>query len=363
VSRVLVLSADRGIPLLGPSGSSAHLRGVVVALGAAGHAVHVATPRAVDKRGAAAALEVQHTTAEPRRWGWVPRRWRDRGELWDARRLVTRALRDFGEPDLIYERHALFCDAGARAAAQLGVPRVVELNAPLALERARYGDLRDRELAAAVERASLRAADRVVAVSGWLARWAIHDAGCDPARVRHVPNGVAARPPGDRDATRSRLGLSGLVIGFLGTMKPWHGADRLLAMLDALPQATLLLAGDGPAPPPAHPRAIALGRVAPADVPDVVAAMDVALAPYAADAPAWFCPLKLLDYRAQGVPIVAADVGDCRALVSDAGEVVPTDDVEAWVAAIERQAARRAAPWLRSWERVVDESLDGLLHP
>lgn len=103
-----------------------------------------------------------------------------------------------------------------------------------------------------------------------------------------------------------------------------------------------------------------LGRVAPADLPDAVAAMDVALAPYAADAPPWFCPPKLLDYRAQGVPIVAADVGDCRALVADHGEIVPTDDVAAWAAAIRRQAGRVVPAHTRTWDQTVTEALRDL---
>ena len=104
-----------------------------------------------------------------------------------------------------------------------------------------------------MERANLRQADRVIAVSEWLADWATRQ-GVPPSRVRHVPNGTSLTQPGRRDATRRCLGLSGLVIGFVGTHKPWHGLGGLPAVLEAVPEATALVIGDGPVPVPDHPR-------------------------------------------------------------------------------------------------------------
>ncbi len=358
MTRVLVVSADPGIPLYGPSGSSAHLRGMIRSFAGAGHEVVVAVPRLADARGASGddVVPARVVTHTPRRWGIVPRRWRERGEGWDADRLVARALAEV-HPELIYERHALWCVAGAAAQRRLGVPRIVELNAPLARERAQLGGLRDVAGAEARERASLRAATRVNAVSAWLARWAVEEAGCDPSRVAHVPNGVTWLGPGQRDATRQRLGLTGLVVGFVGSMKAWHGVDRIPAFLDHLPGATALVVGDGPIRLPEHPRLRAVGRVPPREVGDYVAAMDVALAPYRSDAPPWFCPLKLLEYRAQGVPIVAADVGDCAALAGPEGVALTTDDPAAWAAEITAAAARPRRPFVRSWDDVLAEAL------
>lgn len=360
--RVLVLCGDRGIPLYGPSGASAHLRGVVRALAEGDDAVHVAVHRLSDKRGRVDTpdIPVPLTTRKPRDWAWIPRRWREHGLRWDALALAKDALRDGAEPDLIYERYSLFCDAGVRIAEQRHVPRVVELNAPLSIERGRYGGIRDPSLARKLEREALRTADRVCTVSAWLARWAVEEVGCLPERVRHVPNGVDHRRRGKRDEVRQRLNLDGLVIGFLGSMRPWHGIDLIPEILDHLPEAKALLVGDGPATPAAHPRIHHVGRVPPAEVADYVSAMDVALAPYRGDAPQWFCPLKLLDYRAQGVPIVAADVGDCRDLTGDAGEIVESANPIAWAHAIRRQGTRRVQPWVRSWNDVVTEALEGL---
>lgn len=369
----LVLCGAAGIPLYGPSGSSAHLRGVVRALVRRGYEVRVAVPRLHDDRGAVddPVGDVRVITAEPRRWGLLPRSVRERGEAWDGRALLTRALADGWTPDLVWERYSLFCDAGKRLSegrvpgARFRGRRVLEVNAPLSIERARYERVLNPTFAAGLERAILRSADRIAAVSRWLVRWSTEEVGCAPERARWVPNGVEDLGPGDRDATRARLGLDGLVLGFLGSMKPWHGVERIPWILKWLPRATALVVGDGPVELPEHPRIRAVGRVPPSEVRHYVAAMDVGLAPYDADAPSWFCPLKIYEYMAQGVPVVAADIGDAHAIIAGTdGRVVGTEFPETWAEVIgqvyrdtkDTPRVRR----VRTWDTVVAEALDGL---
>jgi glycosyltransferase involved in cell wall biosynthesis len=347
--RVLVLSPDPGIPLYGPSGASAHLRGVVRAFAERGDQVRVAVARTGGHGGPPhEVVPAEVVTFAPRNWAWLPRVWRERGETWDARRLLAAGLDGFA-PDLVWERHSLF--SGPH---DLDCAHVLEVNAPLAIERPRIGRVFSPAYAEETERAAILGAKRVVTVSAWLARWARELGATD---VRHVPNGVEPEGPGDREATRDRLGLTGLVVGFVGSMKPWHGLDRLPAILDALPEATALLVGDGPVSPPAHPRIRAVGRVPQRELRHLVAAMDVGLAPYAADAPPWFCPLKILAYQAQGVPVVAADVGDCALLVQRAsGSIAPTDDPAAWASAVRSAAALPRIVALRTWADVLRDA-------
>lgn len=340
------------MPLYGPSGASVHLRGIAGAFQRAGYEVTVAAPRATDRRGPFEDPAVNVVFAEPRRWGWLPRGFRERGERWDGQRLLNAGL-DVAQPDLLYERHSLFCDAGA----DVPLPRLVELNAPLASERAQFGTLRDPAFAEACVRRSLTTATKVIAVSDWLATWAVAAMGCTPGKVRHVPNGVEQRGLGDRDATRERLGLRGLVVGFLGTLRPWHGIERLPALADALPEATFVVIGDGPIPVQEHPRIRPLGRQRADALPDLLAALDVGLAPYPTEAPPWFCPLKILEYRAQGLPVVAADIGDCARLVGEHGRIVPTDAPTAWADAIRQAAALPRLPHTRTWDDVLTEVL------
>lgn len=357
MSEALVFCGDPGVPLYGPSGASAHLRGVARALHTRGWTVTTATPRLVDARGPVDEhVPGTHLACPPP----PRRRWRELGERLDARRLGTLVT---GTPALVWERYALGCEEGLRRVAgwrRAGrdVVHLLEVNAPLSEERACYGRLGWPRLARWTERRLLRGVDRVIVVSAALAAWA-ESFGAEPARIRVVHNGTSL-PTVDRDAARRRLGVEGLVLVHAGGLRPWHDAAMLPSLLDALPEATLLVAGEGPCPPGSHPRLRRLGRLEATGLAEAIAAADVALAPGGAP---WQCPLKLLDYRSQGVPIVATDVGEAGVLVGEGRLLAPEAPSEAWVEAVRDLAGTRPAPWRRTWEAVVDEALDGLRAP
>ncbi|HNH47949.1 MAG TPA: hypothetical protein PKY30_12970, partial [Myxococcota bacterium] len=132
--RPLLLCAAPGIPLLGPSGSSAHLRGVARAL----HATCVVARRE-DARGNHAP-DFDRPILESGVPGWPSwlRRYRDYREVWTARRIARLAYRQ--NPSLVWERHSLYSDAGWKLHAQ-GIPWILEVNAPLVEERSRYEEL------------------------------------------------------------------------------------------------------------------------------------------------------------------------------------------------------------------------------
>ncbi|MBK9646954.1 MAG: glycosyltransferase family 4 protein [Deltaproteobacteria bacterium] len=355
----LLVCAALGVPALGPSGASAHLRGVAWALRHRGFPLRVVAAKESDPRGVWGAMPVAVETAPIPGWpSWLGGL-RERREAWLTARLAEVANRG-PAPSFTWERWSLFSDVGARVRAKTGAPWVLEVNAPLAMERARFETVYDPAYAEAWERRVLPQADRVLVVSSWLARWVVHERGVSPHRVRIVPNGVEAYP-GDRAATRASLGLTDEpVVGFLGSMKPWHGAERAYALAESL-GAVALMVGANPPPPPPGVRVILTGQVDEARSADLVAAMDLGLAPYGPESPPWFCPLKLLAYRAQGTPALASDIGDARRLVGEGGEVLPPGDKSAWISAARRWLGRRVTPNVRTWGDVVDEGLVGLV--
>jgi glycosyltransferase involved in cell wall biosynthesis len=147
----------------------------------------------------------------------------------------------------------------------------------------------------------------------------------------------ASRRPGPAREVRSPRAPSGghpdgpFTIGFLGTLKPWHGLEVLIDAFARLartnPAHRLLIVGDGPlrvaietmlAEAGLSDRATFSGAVDPAAVPRWLAQMDVGTAPYAVRGDGlYFSPLKILEYQAAGLPVVASDAGQVRELVRD----------------------------------------------
>lgn len=345
--KIAVVCAAPGIPPLGPSGASAHVRGMVRGFGALGHDVRVVTCVESDHRGVHGQLDVPIAAAgvprHPR--GWMVERREARAANWVAREALRGPA-----ADLIYERWTLFSQVGAQLRRAWGVPWVLEVNAPLVQERTRFERLYDARYAQRWQDRVLGQPDALVAVSAWLCRWLVGQ-GIPAHKVHHVPNGADPRA-GDRAAGRALLGLQQgqLAVGFLGSCKLWHGVDRVPDIAHAAGGVPVIL-GDGPVRiRGAH------GRVPEHQVADAVAALDVGLAPYPAHAPPWFHPLKIEAYRAQGVPTVASDVGGLAQIVGDHGCVVPADDVAAFGRAC--RSVRRFEPAPRSWAQVAAQVLE-----
>ncbi|MEC7946843.1 MAG: glycosyltransferase family 4 protein [Myxococcota bacterium] len=352
--RVAYLLPAPGIPVQGPSGASAHVRGIVRAMRAS-HDVRLYAARGEDHRGRFGVDTPARLSGVPP-WPTVLGRWRDQQEVLAARRVADAVMADAWAgwaPEVVIERHTLFSDAGWRIHHRLGVPWVLEVNAPPTVERARYEELRRPSKAEEWERRVLQAAPVVIAVSRWLVRWLKEEVGC--RNVVWVPNGVDP-VKGDRARGRALLGVSSdePLIGYVGSRRQWHDIASLARVADAA-GARLVLAGQFDVVPGG---ALAPGHLGPQDLADVIAALDVGMAPYQTDSPAWFCPLKVLGYRAQGTPVVATALGDVPALVEDGGSVVPAGDHDALVTSVCAWMGRRVTPRVRSWRTVAREVLE-----
>ena len=200
------------------------------------------------------AIEVATVSPEEAFWEYpeLPSLVMNRPLRGGRRRVVGQRALSF-----VYQRYSLNNFAGAKLAVDRSIPFVLEYNGSEIWMSRNWGTPLEHEaLSEKIELANLDAADLIVVVSQPMA---------DELIAREVPAGkILVNPNGvepdryspDVDATglRARLGLDGkIVIGFIGTFGPWHGAEvlaRAFGELDCPLSAyresiRLLMIGDG----------------------------------------------------------------------------------------------------------------------
>ncbi|WP_109473757.1 glycosyltransferase family 4 protein [Ornithinimicrobium cavernae] len=389
MTRVAYLSADPGVPAFGTKGASVHVQEIIRAFRDRGAEVGLYTARTDDHVPADLAdVPVVHVpvdgSAEQRRADRsLPREERtarrEHRQVAAAHELAARAIADGA--DLAYERYSLFSTALAEVCSTLGVPGVLEVNAPLIDEQATHRDLVDTEGALRALRTQVAAASVVACVSEPVAAWVRGHCPDAADRIRVTPNGVNTT----RIAPSAAAPVGDPVVLFVGTLKPWHGVEVLLeAAAVARERWQVRIVGDGPQGQALAEQAERLGvpvdfrgAVAPGDIPAALAGASIAVAPYPVldgGADQYFSPLKIYEYAAAGLPVVASRVGQVPTIVRDGenGLLVEPSDATSLAAAIDTlvadperaralgRAGRAMVETGHSWERVLEQILDGL---
>lgn len=376
--RIAYVCGDPGIPVLGDKGAAVHVRELIRGFATLGHRVALFAARTgqghrddlvaevyrvgLDERGVPGRPQ---DVVREREWSCVMQH-----DAWMASLAAEHARSPF---DLVYERYSLWTRAGAAFARRHRLPYVVEVNSPLRDEQQRYRSLAWTLRAERVERLVYAAATAVVAVSEGVARH-VRAHTNTPDRVHVVENGVdlalyAAAPACERRRP--------FTVGFLGSLKPWHGVDVLIAaaarVREHVPALGVRIVGDGPERASlermAHEFGIGdvvefTGSVPKREVPAQLASMDVATAPYPRLDGFYFSPLKVYDYLASGRPIVASRVGHLPHLLrhGETALLVAPGDVDDLARALVRlwrspsfagslgRAARADAVALHGWD-------------
>lgn len=354
---------DPGIPVFGTKGASVHIQEVVREYRRRGHDVTVyATRRGSDVPDDLAELRIVD----------VPVTTRDEEERERAQQAASASVSDMvraGGYDLVYERYSLF----STVIAECGVPGILEVNAPLIDEQRTHRVLVDEQAADAALQEQVQAALATICVSDPVRDWVI--ARTEGTRVFTVPNGVNVHR-----ITPQPESPGAPVVTFVGTLKPWHGVDVLLrARAQAHKDWKLRIIGDGPMRAELDDLARSLGidvdfrgAVAPDAIPQHMAGTAIGVAPYPAmdtDSDQYFSPLKVYEYMAAGLPVVASRVGQLPEIMGESAYLVPPSDPEALAEALDALVAnpverarvgsdnRRQAEREHSWTGTVDHIL------
>jgi glycosyltransferase involved in cell wall biosynthesis len=232
-------------------------------------------------------------------------------------------------PDAIYERANVYTLSGVWASRLFSLPLILEVNAPLAEERAKFGGLALPGIARWSEELVWRAADHVLPVTEVLSDL-IENAGARASRILVTSNGIdldrfsVPESPG-RALLPSSFG-PGPVLGFVGYVRAWHGLPQIVQLLardPLLSQANLLVVGDGPGVPDIVRLAGELGVAGRVSVTGImgrdalapyISLFDIALQP---EVTPYASPLKLFEYMALSRAIVAPNSPNIREILTD----------------------------------------------
>jgi glycosyltransferase involved in cell wall biosynthesis len=287
----------------------------------------------------------------------------------------------------VWQRHELFQVAGLELARALGCPSVLFVPAPLVWESAQWGIRRPgwgSWLERHGEQPALHGADLIACGSEMVAEW-VRNLGVRDDRIVITPTGVdmdlfAERP--DAGPTRRRLGLDDrFVIGWVGSFRRFHALEQAVDAAAGIDGAALLMVGDGPERQEVEQLArnrgvvsVFTGTVPFAELPAYRSAMDVALVLAERDGAFHYSPLKLAEYLAAGLPVIAPRVAQCSERLRDGVDalLVAPGDTRALGEALEylrEDPAARAALGLQaraaaeagwSWDEQVRTVLSAL---
>lgn len=320
--RVAYICADPGIPVFGRKGASVHVQEVLRALKRRGASVDLLAARYDDAPPPGLQDVRCHTLPRPAHDDPGAR---ERQAIAGNDDLIE-ILRATGPFDFVYERYSLWSFAGMEHARAAGIPGLLEVNAPLIEEQAAHRVLVDRPMAERSASRALSAATAVLTVSKEVAAYVARFT--DGNRLHVVPNGVDPERCTPQVPPRLPAVPGVCTLGFVGSLKPWHGIDALLNAFDQIhrlePQSRLLVVGDGPERSNLEMSVRRLGlsdsvtltgAVAHDQVPGLLTSMDVATAPYPDRDDFYFSPLKIFEYMAAGLPTVASSIGQVTDII------------------------------------------------
>jgi glycosyltransferase involved in cell wall biosynthesis len=378
--RIAFVTADPGVPVFGRKGCSNHVQEVIRAFTRAGAEVEIHSPR-LEGTPPPGLADVQ-TFALPRC---------GKGDLSSRETALVAAndqlainLQSRPAYDAVYERHSIWSTAGMAFARSAGIPGILEINSPLIEEQAAHRSLAHRDVAEKMVEEAFGSASHLIAVSKGVADYVQgFEVVRDPVHV--LPNGVDTKRFSPCESRESRG--SGFTVGFVGTLKPWHDLSTLVQGFALFrdrctenAECRLLIVGDGPERDGLEEslRELGLwqathltGSIDPAEVPRWMDQMDVGVALYPAKGDCYFSPLKIFEYMAAGLPVIASGVGQIPELIEhgQTGLLCPPGDHEGLASILESlradprqrvQIGRRArakAVQEHTWDGVVTRTL------
>ena len=389
--RILYYSPHPNLNLSDPAGYGTHMREMIASFRAMGHEVKPVIMGGTEKRDNQSAPRNSRIKNLAKKI--IPtRRWE---ALKDQRllRFDQKAQQELSEeiarfkPDFIYERANYMQVSGVRAANEAGVVHLLEMNSPYTEEKKELdGDSTLLPRADDLEKEQLKRTQEVICVSSSLKEYFIGKHRLPTGKFTILPNAIDPEKlkveKRKVKELRKSYGLEGkTVIGWVGSIQPWHGISTMIEAFSALPEAArekaaLMIVGGGETleemkalaeGTPAGKQIVFTGYVPHKQVFAHIALMDLCLLPNTK----WYCsPIKIFEYGAMGKAIIASDHAavldvmepdldgliispDVPALTDALQKILPKPALRERLALHFRDKVMQKHTWMANAERVI----------
>jgi glycosyltransferase involved in cell wall biosynthesis len=335
--KILYYSSHPNLSLNSQSGYGTHFREMIKAFRTLGHEVSVLVMGGEEKEVGIAQKE-SGLSIKQKIKPFVP------AKLWAsmkdfslirfdsyAKQTLEARVKGFN-PDVIYERSAYLQTSGVEVAREYKIPHFMEINSPH-IEEAKVfqGDSWYEKKAIDAESKQVKYSDRLLPVSSALKNFLIKSYVVPIDKFTVLPNAIDPNKleysQFDAEAISSKYGLEDkTVIGFVGSIFPWHGIDKMIeaiSQIKSLENIKALIVGDGEILPDLKQQSqdlglldtiIFTGKVPHKDVFAHIECMDITIM---ADSNSYGSPVKIFEYGGMGKAIIAPDNIPVRDVMED----------------------------------------------
>lgn len=326
--KILYYSPHPTLNSSAPSGPGTHIREVILAFEKQGHQV----VRII--RGGEKEVEIDTSSSQKKKivksilpnFVWQTLKDIQLLRFDRANKQLLESIIKAEKPDLIYERAYYLMHSGHVLAKKFGVRYFCEINAPYPEEKVSMeGRSFLLPLARFREKTQIQKADRIFTVSSVLKEYLIKKSSASLSKIIVTPNAInpthLSLSDQKTDEIRVKYGIlpEDRVIGFVGSIFPYHGVDVLIQAFEKWLNSgntgyKLLIVGDGEILPQLRKycengllkkTVVFTGNIPHSDIYHYIALFDIAVMAKSN----WYgSPVKIFEYGAMGKVVIAPNV-------------------------------------------------------
>ncbi|MFM2315969.1 MAG: hypothetical protein RLZZ155_301 [Bacteroidota bacterium] len=343
--KILFYSPHPTLYLEAPTGYGSHMRGMIKGFQEEGHTVEVLV---MGKAPAQGSTNHQSSGLMSFVKMFIPKIiWRTLKEFKQIRfdKYAASELQNkivSFKPDMVYERSAWMSNGSVKVLSNFNIKHVVEINAPFEEEVQSFENAHSFLASTGKNKLKnlLQSANLVLPITSSLQTYLVNRYKLNAGKCVVVPNAIEEQEIKINEsrvaAINKQFNLSEVtVLGFVGSIFPYHGVDRLIRGVAKLnyTDISLLIVGDGYLIPTLKKLAEELGisrrvhftgSVPKEDIYNYISAMDILTLPNTE----WYCsPVKLFEYGAFGKTILAVnEAGVTDVMSSEEGLLFENND-------------------------------------